>query len=76
MPELSWECACGQIEYGEEPPTECEKCFRISSFTQLPEELIEEREKELVEEPVIAFKKEKSVKKVTKPAKKPGRKKK
>jgi len=41
-----WECSCGHVEYGDLPPVECLKCFAIESFVQLPEELIEEREKD------------------------------
>ena len=45
-----WECICRHIEYGESPPEECARCNRIDSFTQLPEELAEERRKDLMEE--------------------------
>ena len=44
---MIWECECGNLEYAPIPPEECAKCFRIDSFTDLPEELIEERAKEL-----------------------------
>ena len=50
MVETVWECSCGQIEYGDLPPEECSSCFKIDSFTQLPEELALEREKDKVEE--------------------------
>jgi hypothetical protein len=43
----AWECECGNVEYGEVAPEECEKCFGINSFAQLPDELIEERTKEM-----------------------------
>jgi len=43
----AWECECGTVEYGSIPPAECEKCFKIDSFTQLPTELIEERIKDV-----------------------------
>lgn len=43
-----WECECGHIEYGENPPEECPKCYKIDSFTKLPEEIVEEREKLIV----------------------------
>jgi|GEM_PF-2922885 len=42
----AWECECGNVEYGPIAPEECEKCFRIDSFAQLPEELLDERAKE------------------------------
>ncbi len=41
-----WECACGHQEYGEEAPEECNKCHQLDNFLKLPEEIIEEREKE------------------------------
>ena len=43
---MIWECECGNIEYDPIPPEECPKCLRIDSFTNLPEELIEERAKD------------------------------
>jgi hypothetical protein len=45
MSDFAWECECGNVEYSELAPEECEKCFRIGSYAQLPEELIEERAK-------------------------------
>ena len=82
---LAWECACGHIEYGE-MPEECPKCFKIGSFTNLPEELMDEREKDhlidLEEETLAEIKSSKSLKSIAsakskKPKlKKPGRKKK
>ena len=63
----AWECECGNVEYGEVAPEECEKCFGINSFAQLPDELLEERSKELaeleVENPSKAKKKSKTGKK-------------
>lgn len=47
--DAAWECECGNVEYGELAPEECEKCFGINSFAQLPDELLEERSKELAE---------------------------
>lgn len=47
MVDLAWECACGNIEYDAAEPEECSECGKIGNFTQLPEELIEEREKDL-----------------------------
>lgn len=69
----AWECECGNVEYGEVAPEECEKCFGINSFAQLPDELIEERTKEIedleVKSPVKMSKSSKAKKK-TKPGKK------
>lgn len=48
--DFAWECECGNVEYSEIAPEECEKCFRIDSFTQLPEELLAERSKDSAEE--------------------------
>jgi hypothetical protein len=31
----TWECECGHFEYGEYPPGECQKCWRLESFTQM-----------------------------------------
>lgn len=45
MSDFAWECECGNVEYSELAPEECEKCFRIDSFAQLPEEVLEERAK-------------------------------
>ena len=45
-----WECECGKTIYGEKSPEECKKCGRIDSFVQLPEEIVEEREKDMVYE--------------------------
>ena len=39
-----WECECGHTELGENPPKECEKRYRVNSFTQLPEEIVDEKE--------------------------------
>lgn len=77
MKDIAWECSCGHIEYGAMPPEDCPVCFRIDSFAQLPEELIEEREKDKMEEleminikPVLPKKKSKIKKTVKKTAKK------
>lgn len=43
---MMWECECGNIEYNPTPPEECPKCLRIDSFTNLPEEILDERAKE------------------------------
>lgn len=82
MAEMAWECSCGHVEYGNLPPEECPSCFKIDNFTQLPEELIEERERDKAEEememfetPILSNSKS-SLKKSKKPKlKKPGRKK-
>ena len=47
--DAAWECECGNVEYSDVAPEECEKCFGINSFAQLPDELLEERSKELAE---------------------------
>ena len=44
---VMWECICGNIVYGNKAPFECIKCRKIDNFAQVPEELIEEREKDL-----------------------------
>jgi len=45
-----WECECGHIKYGETPPDECPRCFRINSFTKLPEEIVDERSKDEIDD--------------------------
>ena len=45
-----WECSCGNTEYREEEPEECLKCGNLGTFMQMPEEIIQEREKDLSEE--------------------------
>ncbi len=69
--ELIWECSCGAVEYGEESPEECLKCSNLNSFTQLPEELVEEREKDLSQEILSEIKipLEKNIKKTKKSSK-------
>ena len=47
-----WECSCGHTEYCEDEPEECLKCGNISAFMKMPEEIVEEREKEFVEESI------------------------
>ncbi len=44
---LMWECICGNIVYNNKTPFECKKCRKIDQFTPVPQELIEEREKDL-----------------------------
>ena len=61
---FTWECSCGHIEYGEESPEECSKCFSLDSFVKLPEELVNERSREMPEEDegtISALKKNKSL---------------
>lgn len=76
-----WECKCGNTIYGEESPEECDKCFRLDSFVQLPEEIVAEREKDMVEgvgEAITLSKKLSNKTKrpgLKKPAKKPRRRK-
>ena len=70
--EFAWECECGNIEYSNVIPDECSKCLAIDSFTQLPEELMNEREKSSMDddfdEPKVAKKSAKP--KIKKPARK------
>jgi len=71
---LMWECSCGHIEYGEIEPDDCLKCGNLSTFVQMPEEIIEEREKDLIEENQEHIMKQKKSKSKI-PVKKNGRKK-
>jgi len=48
MSGFMWECECGKIEYGEQPPTECKECNTLGKFTRVPEEEIEEKETEAI----------------------------
>jgi len=41
-----WECECGTIEYGENPPEDCNQCSAVRSFTEVPEDLVKEKEAE------------------------------
>ncbi|MEI6849429.1 MAG: hypothetical protein WCK29_00145 [archaeon] len=52
--ELMWECACGHTEYSSVEPEECIKCGNLSNFMQMPEEIVDEREKEMSEEAMQA----------------------
>ena len=47
---IMWECFRGNIVYGEKQPEECKKCKKLDSFTKLPAEMVEERERDLMEE--------------------------
>ena len=51
---IMWECACGQLERAEEAPEECADCGKLDQFMKVPEELIEEREKDLMEKEILA----------------------
>jgi len=51
--EIMWECECGNIEHGDETPDECSKCHKVDSFTQLPEEIVEERRRDFFEDDEI-----------------------
>lgn len=46
---LTWECSCGHIELSEIEPEDCLKCGSVGKFIQMPEEIIQEREKDLAE---------------------------
>lgn len=75
-----WECSCGKVEYSEVEPEECPKCGNLNTFVQMPEEIIEEREKDLAddfkEEALKVGKLPKTAKaKTSKSTKKKGRKK-
>ena len=45
-----WECKCGHHEYGEGAPDQCLKCGDIECFEKVPEDLVEDREKDMEEE--------------------------
>jgi len=47
-----WECSkCKHVHYGKSAPEECPKCGAIKEdFIELPEEIVEEREKEEFED--------------------------
>ena len=46
-----WECdSCGGVEYGGNPPGECEKCWKLDSFVKVEEDEVDaKREADLVE---------------------------
>ena len=48
-----WECMCGQLERGEEAPEECTDCGKLDQFMKVPEELVEQREKDLIEKEML-----------------------
>jgi len=48
-----WQCPCGYIEHNE-MPEDCPKCLRVGEFSQIPEDMIEEK----VEEEILSSKKE------------------
>jgi hypothetical protein len=41
--DLAWQCSCGKVEYSDVEPDECLSCGKIGAFSQLPEELLNER---------------------------------
>ncbi|MAG07414.1 hypothetical protein CMI46_01200 [Candidatus Pacearchaeota archaeon] len=43
-----FECACGEVEYGEEAPEECSACGKLDGFIEMPEEIIKEREADMM----------------------------
>ena len=43
-----WECECGSIEYGEYPPEECAKCWKVNSFLEASEDVIEKTEENIL----------------------------
>jgi len=43
-----WACKCGEIEYGEYPPEECDKCWRVNSFLEASEEIIAKNEENIL----------------------------
>ena len=43
-----WECECGHVEYGKNPPAECGECLSIDSFMKVPDELVAEREEHAI----------------------------
>ena len=45
-----WECNCGNVEYGKDPPQECEKCWEANNFIQVPEDMIKNKEEKMVAE--------------------------
>ena len=53
MAGFMWECPCGQIERAEESPDECTDCGKLDEFMKVPEELVEQREKDLLEKEML-----------------------
>jgi hypothetical protein len=68
-PELMWECSCGHTEYSDTEPEECIKCGNLSTFMQMPEEIVDEREKEMAEEALQVDVKQNKIKSTSKKAK-------
>ena len=56
---LAWECSCGKVVFSDEAPEECEKCGKLDSFMQMPEEILKSREEDLDEEEKVITKKSK-----------------
>ncbi len=42
---MMWECQCGNLLYNNAAPDECDKCWKMNSFTKVPGYLKEEKEK-------------------------------
>ena len=48
---IMWECgSCGDIEYNKFPPEECSKCWKINSFAQVPEDMVEKMKDHVLED--------------------------
>jgi len=41
-----WQCKCGHLEYKDDQPEDCPKCFRVNKFDKIPEDMIEEKSEE------------------------------
>jgi hypothetical protein len=48
--EIMWECDCGRVEYGEFPPEECNKCWKINSFLKVSEDMVEQMKDRVLED--------------------------
>lgn len=45
---IMWECECGNLLYNSMAPDECDKCWKMNSFTKVPDFLKNEKEKILM----------------------------
>ena len=43
-----WQCSCGEVAYGINPPEECEKCSSLDSYSIVPEDLAAEIEEDFL----------------------------
>lgn len=43
-----FECVCGKISYGDNAPEECPSCKELDSFIELPDEIVKEREEDMI----------------------------